>query len=165
MLHSHASLRRIEDTNGDGESLKSTLTATNLYGYSMDISQRVDGETLKHISLAEVEPGVYTGKELVPKITCDGKALEEGVDYLWEKVDDVIGEGEKETFVTPSFINSGKYAENVLLTGKGQYTGFAYKTFTINKAANKLKVKVLAKGNANYKASAWKSVSFKISVR
>ena len=128
----------IEDVNGDGKKLDKTLSLSDFYGYKLDISHRVI-KRQKHISQAEIKPAVYTGEELAPVVTCKGTTLKEGVDYTWEKVNDVTGEGEDEQFITPEFKNARTY--EVILTGTGEYTGIIKKEFTITKAANPLSVK------------------------
>lgn len=132
------SIEDIEDTNNDGKSFKTLLTVTDLYDGGVDITDRIVG-SLKHISVAKVDPAAYTGKELTPVVTHDGKVLEEGKDYTWDKVPDTSGEGEEEKYTTPDFINARSY--DVLLTGKGEYTGTWTTKFVIQKLANPLKLK------------------------
>ncbi len=63
---------------------------------------------------------------------------------------------------------AGKYT--VTIKGIGKYTGTTDATYTINKAKNPITfkaktVKVKDAGSTNYKASAWKRVTFKVRVK
>ena len=125
----------IEDTSGDGSPLKVMISVNDLFDSTLDITSRIN-KTMKHISLAKVEPSVYNGKEQIPVVTYEGKILRNGIDYAWEKVSDVIGDGENEQYIMPDYKNAREY--DILLTGKGEFTGFSSKKFVIQKAANKL---------------------------
>ena len=137
-----SNIKDIEDIDEDGEVLDSSFTVTDIFGYPINITDKVlkaeDGK-LTHIELAEVKPATATGKELVPEITYNGETLTAGVDYTWEKVSEVEGEGEQETYRTPEFKKPGVYEIN--LFGKGEFTGYSWKEFRITKADNPLAVK------------------------
>ena len=114
----------VKDTDGDGRAVHSTVIAKNIYGYSLDITDKVQKATaaeLTHIEYARIRPGVLTGghdKELVPELVYQGKTLAEGVDYLLRKVNS-----------SDKFNKAGAY--EVKVTGKGLFAGTADMIFNI----------------------------------
>ena len=93
-------------------------------------------------AIVEVKDATYTGKALKPpvKVTLDGKALKEDVDY------------------TVKYSNSTKIGTAaVSVTGKGSYTGTAKGTFNIN--PGKVTGLSLKANGKQQLAAAWKPVS------
>ena len=146
----------IADTDGDGRAVHSTVTATNIYGYSLDITdqiQKATGSEVTHIEMAEVKPGVYstdiTG-ELVPVVVCEGKTLESGVDYILKKVN-----------ASDTFDKVGTF--EVQLIGKGRFTGKTVKTFKITKTGWRKDSKGwwYDLGGGQYLKNCWKKIDGK----
>ena len=114
----------VGDTDGDGIAVYSTVTARNIYGYSLDITDKVKkatGSEITHIEYARIRPGVLTEGtegELVPEVVYLGETLENGVDYALKKVN-----------ASDKFDKVGSY--EVQLTGKGRFTGKANMIFNI----------------------------------
>ena len=110
----------IEDTDGDGESLTLTSVVTDIYGYDIDINDKIrnpDGELID-ISLVEVESVVYNGEAQSPVVKYDGEVLTEGEDFIVETTSD-----------DDDLTSVGTY--RVLLHGKGKYIRTAEKEFSI----------------------------------
>ena len=113
-----------------------SVTAETIDGYSCEVksangafiltmtpTEDIMGATI----LLSKESFTYNGKTQRPTIeTINGKALKEGTDYSvkWSDRDSK---------------NAGSYT--VTVTGIGHYTGTVEATYTINKAANTLKIK------------------------
>ena len=113
----------IQDVDGDGDAVNYKYAVSDIYGASVDISQKVNNPegSLIDIRLAKVEPATYTGEELVPTLTYDGRTLVEGVDYFWEKDND------DEAFVLP-----GEYG--ITVYGYGDFVDMLIGTFVIEPA-------------------------------
>ena len=115
-----ANITDIRDVNDDGDAFYSFACVTDIYGDKIDVSNKTDkpDRVLYDIRSAVVKPQTATGEELVPVIKYDGKILEEGVDYTWEK------KNPDDEFTEP-----GSYS--IIVTGKGQYIGSATMTFVV----------------------------------
>ena len=122
----------IADTDGDGKVLNSDASVGDIYGYVSDITEALDtpAAELVDIELARVEPSRYTGEEVKPVVTYNGKILEEGKDYTLMKLYNEDAEPE------PEFRNAGKYT--VYLFGEGDYRGYEEKSFYIIPPEEKL---------------------------
>ncbi len=70
------------------------------------------------ISKAIVKSATYNGKEQIPTVTYNGIELTVNTDYTWEKANK-----------SKTYKNAGKY--EIILTGKGKFTGTSKKMFTI----------------------------------
>ena len=115
-----ADISDIRDVDDDGDAFYSFACVTDIYGDKIDVSEKTDepDRVLYDIRSAVVRTQTATGEELVPVVVYDGQMLEEGVDYTWEKKN-----------ASDSFVAPGSYS--IIVTGKGQYTGSAYMTFTV----------------------------------
>ncbi len=102
----------------------------DIYLQETDISAKASSPVgeLVNISMATVQPAVYSGKALRPVIKYNGRVLKEGTDYTLIKLTN-----------QKSLINVGGYM--ISLRGKGSFCGVDVKQFTITKAGNPLKVK------------------------
>ena len=110
----------IADVDDDGSAFYSTAAFTDIYGNQIDVSYNVayPDRELVSISLAEITPAAAGDEELAPVVEYDGRILQEGVDYTWEKKnssDDLSAPGEY----------------RIALTGKGSFVGKAVKVFTV----------------------------------
>lgn len=148
----------IEPLDGTDTSDKAVVTAKN-YG-KVVVTAEVEGfgtavartYIMKHtIRTADLDQDefVYTGKPITPEVTpgcefnmCEDK-LEEGKDY---------------TVTYTNNVNAG--TGSVFVTGIGDHEGKVEVTFTINKAANRMKVKAL-KPAAKAKTLKKKAVTIK----
>ncbi len=74
------------------------------------------------IDKASISSTVYNGTEQAPTVTYNGKTLAVNTDYTWEKADK-----------SKVYKNAGTY--EVILTGKGNYTGTSRKSFAITAKA------------------------------
>lgn len=110
----------IRDVDDDGNAFYGFATVTDIYGDQIDVSEKMyePDRVLIDIRPAEVLPQTADGDELAPVIEYDGQALEEGVDYTWEKKDP-----------SDAFIAPGSYG--IYATGKGGFTGRYFMTFVI----------------------------------
>ena len=122
----------IADTDGDGKVLNTEASVSDIYGCSIDITEALDNpeKELADIELARVMPASYTGEEVKPVVTYDGKVLEEGKDYTYEIVYNQNAEPE------PVFKAAGKYT--IYLFGEGDYRGYDEKSFYIIPPEEKL---------------------------
>ena len=112
----------IADVDGDGDAFGFKYTVSDIYGSKVDITKQVTNPLgqLIDIRLAEVQPATYTGKELKPVVTYNGRTLVEGVDYVLEN-------DSGRPFVEP-----GEY--DITIWGIGDYVEFQLATFVINPA-------------------------------
>ena len=112
----------IQDVDDDGSAIGFKYVVSDIYGANVDITAQATNPVGKliDIRLAKVEPATYTGQELKPVVTYDGKTLVEGVDYVLEN-------DSGKPFVEP-----GKY--DVTVWGIGDYVEFQLGTFVINPA-------------------------------
>ena len=112
----------IADVTGDGDAFGYKYTVSDIYGANVDITAQATNPVGKliDIRLATVQPATYTGQELKPVVTYDGKTLVEGVDYVLEN-------DSGKPFVEP-----GEY--DVTIWGIGDYVEFQLGTFVINPA-------------------------------
>ncbi len=94
------------------------------------------------IDKASITSSTYNGTEQIPTVTYNGKTLAVNTDYTWEKTDK-----------SKEYKNAGTY--EVILTGKGNYTGTSRKSFTITPKAIKPTV-TLAKKEYTYNGKAKK---------
>lgn len=110
----------IGDADGDGNAFNYKYEVTDIYGSQIDITQKVENPEGSFISiaLAEVQPMEYTGEELTPQVTYNGKTLVEGEDYDWMR-----NEGD-DPIVLP-----GSYGITVI--GMGDYTDLMITTFEV----------------------------------
>ena len=106
----------IGDTDGDGIAYDTMITITDLYGYKIHVSDRVQ------IKRARIKPAIYTGEELQPELVYQGQTLQPGVDYILEK--ERTWNQDTQTYGEPAFIEPGDYM--VALYGKGPFTGRKY---------------------------------------
>ena len=122
----------IADADGDGVMLHSQASINDIYGYETDITDKLDNPEglLISIELARVTPMRYTGEELKPQVTYEGKVLEEGKDYTLYKLYNEDADPE------PEFIEPGKYT--IMLFGEGDYRGYEEKSFYIIPSEEKL---------------------------
>lgn len=109
-----------------------TASSYNVVVGGVNLTGEAAAVVPKDISKASVTVAnaVYTGKSLTPKVTVtyNGTTLKENTDY------------------TVSYSNNKNAGTGkAVITGKGNYTGSITKTFTIEKAAQKLTVKVSSK--------------------
>ena len=117
-----ADISDIGDTDGDGGVFDTTITITDMYGYQINVSDRI------HIKKAIIKPAIRTGKELEPELVYHGETLRPGVDYILEK--EKVYDPATGRYGVPEFIEPGDYA--VSLYGKGRFTGRIYAvTFSI----------------------------------
>ena len=114
----------IEDVDGDSDVLGFKYSVDDIYGASVDISDKVNNPegTVIDIRLAKVERATYTGEELSPVVTYNGTVLEEGVDYT---LDNDSGK---------PFVEPGEY--DITLFGAGDYVDMLITTFVIDPAEN-----------------------------
>ena len=117
-----SNIKDIADVDGDGDAFGFKYTVSDIYGGTIDITEQATNPVgeLIDIRLAKVEPATYTGKELKPVMTYNGKTLVEGVDYILEN-------DSGKPFVQP-----GEY--DVTIWGIGDYVEFLLGTFVINPA-------------------------------
>ena len=110
----------IADVDGDGDAFGFKYTVSDIYDSKIDITKQATNPLGKliDIRLAKVQPATYTGAELKPVVTYDGKTLVEGVDYILEN-------DSGKPLVEP-----GKY--DVTIWGIGDYVEFQLGTFVIN---------------------------------
>ena len=110
----------IRDVDGDGSEFYSTGTVIDIYRNKIDITDIVNNpaEELTSIELVRVRPEIVNGKERVPVVTYKGKVLQEGTDYVWQKIPS-----------TDEYIEAGEHW--VHLEGKGQFSGRTNKDFYI----------------------------------
>lgn len=114
-----ANLSDIEDTDGDGEAVRVSYVAKDIYDHEIDITKQVNeakGGTKTNIRLAKPLRATYNGHEQAPTLTYDGKVLKEGegLDYTWEKTfesDDLTNVGEHYIDV---FAEGGEFIDVVL---------------------------------------------------
>ena len=125
----------IPDADGDGaKDISERHVISDMYHHEYDITDLVsaadaeEAASLYSIDLASIASVPYNGKRQGPKLTYNGKVLTEGVDYKWMPAGD-----------SGSFVNAGSY--DILLFGKGQFAGAIQATYSIDKAANPLKIK------------------------
>ena len=125
-------IQDIGDTNGDDKAIDSAIAITDIYGYKIDITDRIQ------IKKAKIKPARYTGEELEPKVVYLGETLQAGVDYIWVK--ERVWNEETQKLEPPAFIEPGDY--KISLYGKGRFIGRSIEvTFSILKKNNTLKVK------------------------
>lgn len=132
----------IADTTGDKDALSISAVVQDIYNGSIDISKILSNPEKKPIEKAQVSgitDKTYTGKAITQNltVTLGGKTLSNGQDYEVSYKNN---------------INAG--TASVIITGKGKYKNSITKTFKINKAANKFKIK-----GAKRKVKAGKKVS------
>ena len=110
----------IQDVDGDGREFYSTVSVTDIYRSSIDITDILNdpAEELTSIELVRVRPEAANGKERVPVVTYKGKTLKEGTDYTWQKLPS-----------TDVYVEAGEYM--VHLEGKGRFSGRTNKDFCI----------------------------------
>ena len=123
----------IADSDGDGKLLNTSASVNDIYGGGIDITEVFDnpeGELIS-IELARINPVRYTGEEVKPEITYDGKVLKEGKDYTIFKLYNEAEDPE------PVFREPGKYA--IMLFGEGDYRGYEEKNFYIIPPEEKLR--------------------------
>ena len=117
-----SNIEDIADADGDGDAFGYKYTVSDIYGGTIDITEQATNPVgeLIDIRLAKVEPATYTGKELRPVVTYNGKTLVEGVDYM---LDNDSGK---------PFVEPGEY--DITIWGIGDYAEFLIATFVINPA-------------------------------
>ena len=115
-----AEISDIRDVDDDGSAFYSYASVTDIYGNQIDVTEKLyePDRELFDIRPAAVLPQTADKEELTPVIVFDGKVLEDGVDYTWQK-----------RHPSDEFTEPGEYS--VIVTGKGKYTGSAYMTFVI----------------------------------
>ena len=106
----------IGDTDGDGTVVDTAITITDIYGYQVLVSDRIQ------IKKARIKPAIYTGEELEPELVYRGQTLRPGVDYIWEK--DKVYDPDTDHYGQPEFIEPGDY--KITLYGKGLFIGRKY---------------------------------------
>ena len=111
-----SAINDIGDTDGDGMVYDTAITITDIYGYPIDVSNRVQ------IKRVRIKPAISTGEELEPELVYRGQTLRPGVDYIWEK--ERVWNEETHTLDKPAFVEPGDY--KVILYGKGPFTGRKY---------------------------------------
>lgn len=99
-----------------------------------------DASSLSYAEVTDIPDTEYTGSAIMPDFEVHQlcTVLEEGKDYTVSYSDNV---------------NAG--TASVTITGKGNYTGSVTKTFTINKAANKITAKSFKKTYSTKAQSFW----------
>lgn len=108
----------IGDTDGDGTAFDTAITITDMYGFPIRVSDRIQ------IKWARIKPAISTGEELEPELVYRGRTLRPGVDYILEK--ERVWNEETHTREKPHFIEPGDY--RVTLYGKGPFMGRNYDT-------------------------------------
>ena len=117
-------LTDIADVDDDGLKLKRQVVIKDMYHHSIDISDKVleadeDEENFVYnIDVADVENVIYNGQAQGPKLVHNGNELQENVDYTFNFQYD-----------TGECINVGPC--EVMLIGKGKYTGWTTVSFEI----------------------------------
>ena len=102
----------IADTDGDGQKVNLHYVVKDLYNHEFDVTDIVNSatDTVYNIDLTSIEDVYDNGSIQGPRVIFNGKVLTEGVDYVWEKVDE-----------NASHQAPGTY--DVVLRGMGRFVG------------------------------------------
>ena len=110
----------IRDVDDDGSEFYIFDIVKDIYGMQIDVTDKTYDPDRELIDVRQVSVRTQTAgsAELAPVVEYDGQALEEGVDYVWEKR-------------KPSDDLSAPGAHIIIVTGKGRFTGRAYMTLVV----------------------------------
>lgn len=115
----------IADTNGDGDKLSLSVTLSNIYGGSLDMSNIVFGTSLETAEVSGIKDAAYTGKDISQELTV-------------KLGDNILAE---DTDYTVSYRNNTEPGTaSAIIRGKGDYFGKITKTFNITKAESSIKL-------------------------